>query len=330
MSTQVLVTGGTGFIGRHLVEALLEDGHPVRMLARNPAKARRLFADRVQIVEGHLLDAASLAAACEGMEVIYHVGGLYRFGPGHAAELKEVNVEGTRRLLAAAVRCKPRIFVHVSSAGVLQSEQSLATEADLPAKRPHFSPYKASKWDAEQVMLQAVADGFPAVLTSPTCPIGAGDEEPTPTGAMVKDFLEGRFPFLCHTGLNFIGVEDVARGLMAAARRGRPGGRYILGNKNLYLAEFLALVGREAGIPIPRRTLPWPVILGAGLVAEAGGKIGITSQKNLCLETVLQARRIQFLDNSLTRQELNWAPQEDLSSSIRHAVEWFREQAGTR
>ena len=330
MSTQVLVTGGTGFIGRHLVELLLEQGHPVRALARHASKARALFGGRAEIVEGDLLDGASLTPACEGMEIIYHVGGLYRFGPGHAAELQNVNAEGTCRLLAAAVRCKPRMFVHVSSAGVLQSDQALVTETDLPAERPRFSPYKASKWDAEQAVLRAAAEGLPAILASPTCPIGAGDEQPTPTGAMVKDFLEGRFPFLCRTGLNFIGVEDVARGLVAAARKGRPGTRYVLGNENLYLSQFLTLVGREAGLPVPRWTLPWPLIFGAGLVAETAAKIGVAPKQNLCLETVLQARRIQFFDNSRTRRELDWAPQEDLASSVRRAVDWFRKHSQAR
>ena len=184
-------------------------GDKVRILARNSHKARQLFGKDVEVSAGDLGDANSIERACRGVEVIYHIGGIYRFGFRHRRELWRINVEGTDHLLRCAATAGTSKVIHLSSGGLLHKNTGELTysghldENDYPVKAPDFSSYKYSKWHAEQRALAWAKRGLPVVIASTTCPIGGGDEAPTPTGQMIHDFLRQRFPFYCRTALNF-------------------------------------------------------------------------------------------------------------------------------
>ena len=340
MSSQILVTGATGFIGRQLVRDLIGAGHEVRVLARNREKAESLFGEAAEIAPGDLRDPASLREACRDVDLVYHIGGIYRFGLRHRRELWETNVTGTESLLQAASSAGVSRFVHLSSGGLMKAAKTakskdtpfrpLLTEDDFPATPPPFSSYKGSKWHAEMKVLEWARRGFPAVIASPTCPIGAEDELPTPTGQIVRDFLAGRFPFYCRTGLNFVAVEELSQGLQRVARRGRIGERYLLGHHNLWLKHFLDILAEETGLRAPRTALPfWAVCL-----AGCGGEtldlfLSGDRPARVCLESALQSGRIQFFSNAKAREELGWNPSRPIRASIREAIEWSQnEQSG--
>jgi len=333
MSSQILITGATGFIGRRLTRDLVAQGRMVRVLARQRRKARDLFGDDVEIHPGDLDDAASVARACRETDIVYHIAGSYRFGLRHRRDLWRTNVEGTETVLRASAEAGVGKVVHLSSGGVLmQSNAHLPAdtpldENDFPAKAPRFSAYKASKWHAEQRVLAWARRGLPVVIASTTCPIGCGDELPTPTGRMILDFLQGRFPFYCRTGLNFIGVGDLSRGLQLAAEEGRAGERYLLSDENLWLKEFLDLLARETGRPAPETCLPGGLVRLIGCGGELADLLNPRgANARVCLETALQSERVQFFSNAKARRELGWTPQVSLEKSIRDAVAWFRHE----
>jgi dihydroflavonol-4-reductase len=328
MSSQILITGATGFIGRRLTRDLVEQGDRVRILARNRRKARDLFGDHVEISIGDVCDPASLERACRGIETVYHIGGIYKFGLRQSRELWRVNVEGTENLLGSAAKVGVERVVHLSSGGVLRrSSQGLLDETDFPAHAPRFCSYKASKWHAEQRALAWARRGLPVVIASTTCPIGRGDETPTPTGQMIRDFLRGRFPFYCRTGLNFIGVSDLSEGLQLAAALGSPGERYLLSGENLWLKEFLDLLALETGMASPRMRLPNGLIRLIGLGGEALDLVNPRSTSaRVCLETALQAEHVQFFSNAKAQTELGWNPSNTIQENISEAVAWFRDE----
>jgi dihydroflavonol-4-reductase len=331
MAPQTLITGATGFIGRALTRSLLARGEPVRVLARSRAKARALFGDHVEIVAGDLGDEDLLARACRGVEVVHHVAGSYRFGLRRRRELWRTNVEGTENLLRAAHDAGVERVVHLSSGGVLERRgEALLTEDDFPAAAPRWSAYKNSKWQAERRALAWAARGLPVVIASTTCPIGRGDEAPTPTGRMIRDFLQRRFPFSCHTGLNFIGIDDLCDGLRQAAALGQQGERYLLSHENMWLKDFLLLLAEETDLPTPSVCLPGALVRVIGAAGEVADLLSPRSggTARVCLETALQSGRRQFFSNAKAARELNWRPVQPIGEAVRDAVAWFRDEAG--
>lgn len=333
-SPEILVTGGCGFIGRHLVRALRAEGRSVRVLARDPARVESVFGPLaggeggVEAAPGDLGDAAAVRRAVAGVGEIFHVGGVYRFGPRRAVAMEAANVRGTEHVLAAAWAEGVQRVVHVSSAGLMHGcgagPRGPLTERDFPSRPPRCAPYKASKWRAERVALDYARRGLPVVVASPPCPIGAEDEGPTPTGRMVLDFIEGNFPFSARTGLNFIAVEDLAAGMIACARHGRTGERYLLGDENLWLDDLLGILSGLTGRPAPRWRLPWAVIALAGVCGETAGSLHAPFAERVCLETALKARHAQFIDSAKARTELGWEPRRPLRDALADAVAWFR------
>jgi dihydroflavonol-4-reductase len=336
MSSQILITGATGFIGRQLTRDLVARGCGVRVLARSRRKAGALFGDHVEISVGDVGDTASLEQACRNIGTIYHIAGIYRFGLRHRRILRETNVEGTENLLRSAASAGVDKVVHLSSGGVLKKRglvdpldpaASLLNENDFSSEPSRFCSYKLSKWHAEQRVLAWARRGLPVVIAGTTCPIGGGDETPTPTGRIIRDFLRGRFPFYCRTGLNFIGIGDLSRGLQRVAEAGRNGGRYLLTGENLWLKEFLDLLAHETRLPAPRMRLPDALIRLIGCAGEALDLLNPRSTSaRVCLESTLQAKHAQFFDNAATREELGWKPVCSIRENISEAVAWFRNE----
>ncbi len=307
--SQCLVTGGTGFIGRYVVRKLLAHGANVRLACRSAEKARRLFGDTVELGE-----------SCRGVDVVFHLAGVYRFGRRSAAAMLETNVRFTERLLEAAWDARVERFVHVSSSGVLAARGGPITERDFPDAVSPREPYRRTKWLGELAALAAARRGLPVAIASPTAPLGAEDETPTPTGRIVRDFVAGKFPFSTRTAINFVDVGELADGIVALAERGRTGERYILGHHNVWLTDLLRVLAECAGRPAPRRELPWPVIAVAAGVGELVGA------SRLCWETARGARKRQFFDLRKAADELGWRAHLPLETSARTAVAWFRRQ----
>lgn len=221
-------------------------------------------------------------------------------------------------------------MVHLSSGGVLKKSgpfdpSSLLDENDFPTVAPRFCAYKASKWHSEQRVLAWVRKGLPVAIASTTCPIGRGDETPTPTGRIVRDFLRREFPFYCRAGLNFIGVGDLSQGLQRVAESGRSGERYLLSDDNLWLKEFLDLLAQKTGIPAPRFCLPNALIRLIGCGGEVVDYLTPRSTgARVCVETALQSEYVQFFNNAKAREELGWRLSRTVQENIDEAVEWFR------
>jgi dihydroflavonol-4-reductase len=318
MPTQFLVTGGTGFIGRYVVYRLLSQGARVRVFCRTPEKAKRLFGDQVVIAHGDLCDRRSIIQAMTGCDTVIHLGATFRFGRKMRRLNEETNISGTKYLLETAERNGIRRFVHVSSCGVLEGRHELLTESDFPAHVGVEESYRRSKWLAEMAALEAMRRGLPVTIASPTSPLGEGDEVPTPTGRIVRDYLRGQFLFGARVGLNFIHVDDLAEGILAVAELGRIGERYLLGHHNVWLNDFLRLLARITNCSAPSFTLPQSVISLSGAIGDMIGSEWV------CRETAAHAQRRQWFDFSKACRELGWIARKPLETIALEAVRWFQ------
>lgn len=318
-----LVTGGTGFVGAHLVRALLDRGETVRCLVRPGGDRRNLAGLPVEVVEGDITDPPATARAVRGCETVFHAAAAYRLWVPDPAPMYRVNVGGTRTVLAAAGEAGARRIVYTSTVGALGNpgDGRPGTEETPVTLAEMVGHYKRSKFLAEQEALRLHRTGLPVVIVNPTAPVGAYDVKPTPTGQMIVDFLRGRMRGILRTGLNLVAAADVAAGHLLAAERGKAGERYILGHANLMLEEIFALLSRLTGIPAPRLRVPYVVAYAAGVGAE--GIARLTGRPpRIPLTGVRMARKVMFFDPAKAVRELG-LPQTPVEGALREAVDWF-------
>jgi dihydroflavonol-4-reductase len=326
----VLVTGGTGFVGANLVRELLADGHTVRVLARRGGDRRALEGAPVQIVEGDLLDAASLRTAVAGARHVYHVAADYRLWAPDLRVLYRANVDGTRHLLAAAAEAGAERIVYTSTVGAvgIPKDGTPGDETTAVSLADMVGAYKASKFLAERVADEFAARGAPVVIVNPSAPIGPWDVKPTPTGQMIVDFLDGKMIGSVDTGLNIVHVRDVARGHILAAQKGRVGERYILGHRNLSLLEIFRMLSALTGVPAPRFRVPYAVAWLAAAGME--GLSRLTGRPpQVPLTAVRMARKRMYFSAEKAIRELG-LPQTSAETALADAVGWFTERGYLR
>ena len=311
-----LVTGASGFIGGAVAQALLARGVDVRVLLRPGTRPNLADPTAVEVVTGDLLDAQSVRSAAADCAAIFHVGALYSFGADRA-QLIATNVGGTRHVLDAARAVGARLVYTSSISTIGGMRNGAIPDESQDAGDIAPGPYKESKWHAERLVRGEVERGLDAVIVNPTFPIGWGDIKPTPTGALIRDFLGGRLPAYLDTGMNVVDVDDVAEGHWLAFRHGRRGERYILGNANLMMRDLLELVATAAGCEPPRVRMPYSVALG---LAYAGKLFG---GKRIPLEGVRTAAEIRFASSARAVHELG-LPQTPVPTAIAKAVRWFQ------
>jgi dihydroflavonol-4-reductase len=315
----VFLTGATGFVGSHVLRELLAHGYRVRALARSREAARIL--DGCDVVLGDLCAAGELTRAIGGCRYLVHCAALYSFAPRDRALIHRVNVAGTASLLEAArIAGVERAVVTSSSATVGPARDGRpATERDWVLDGDHSS-YHHSKVEQERV---ALASRVPVVLVLPTAPVGPGDRKPTPTGKMVLDFARGRVLAAPPPGgMNLVAVEDVARAHVAALERGRVRERYLVGGENLTLDEIWALLGEVTGRSVPRRRVPYVLLLGIAWADELRCRIAPSARPEVPLEGVRMARDHMYVDCSRAIAELGHSPS-SVRDALARAVEWY-------
>jgi dihydroflavonol-4-reductase len=325
-----LVTGGTGFVGTHVVRALLARGCAVRCLVRPQSRRENLEGLSVEIAEGDVTDPASLARAIAGIATLYHCAADYRLWARDPGELQRANVEGTDNVLKAAAAARVARVVYTSSVGALglTPDGTPADETTPVSRADVVGNYKKSKFDAERVAEAWAGRGLPVVIVNPSTPVGERDVKPTPTGQLIVDFLNRRLPAYVDTGLNLVDVRDVAQGHLLAAEKGRIGEKYILGNRDMTLKEILETLAGLTGLSAPRIRLPHAVPLAAAAAATWAAHL-TGRPPRVSLESVRMSRHRMFFDAGKAVRELG-LPQTPVEDALGRAVAWFRENGYVR
>jgi len=324
-----LVTGGTGFVGTHVVRALLARGRAVRCLARRGSRRDNLAGLDVEVVEGDLTDSASLSRAAKGASTLYHVAADYRLWTRHRGDLHRSNVEGTENVLRAAADAGVEKVVYTSSVAALGLVDGGSADETTPVVRDRIiGEYKKSKYDAERVADAWAGKGLAVVIVNPSTPIGERDIKPTPTGQMIVDFLNRKMPAYVDTGLNLLDVRDVAEGHLLAAEKGKVGERYILGNRNMTLKEILDALSALTGIPSPTVKLPHWIPFAAAAIDTAFARVSWRAP-HVSLDSVRMSTHRMYFDASKAVRELG-LPQTPVEDALGRAVSWFRESGYVR
>jgi dihydroflavonol-4-reductase len=315
---EIFLTGASGFVGSHVLTALLAAGYRVRALVRGPWDAP----PGAVAVQGDLRESAALIPALRECRFLIHAAALYSFAPRDRATIEAVNVLGTAGILEAARTAGiERCVVTSSSAALPPATMSRpATEDDWARVDHHSWSYHSSKLAAERAALRAQ---IPVITVLPTAPIGPGDRRPTPTGGIIVDLLHGRIPATLGGGMNIVPVEDVATAHVQALERGRTGERYIAGGVNLTLAEFWRLIARAAGRTERTYRLPYAIAAAAARVDAA--RVRITGgAPAVPLEGVRMGRLEMYSSSAKAAAELGYVPSSAFNA-VERAVRWYRE-----
>ncbi len=322
----VLVTGGTGFLGANLTAALNARGITPRILHRPTSSLKALEGLRYQSVLGDILDEpAALQATMAGCTWVFHAAAVADYWRQGAEQVYRVNVEGTQRVLAAAQSAGVSRLVFTSSLAAMGAPARGAwlTEASVFNLPPTAFPYGHSKHLAEQDVLTANRQGLETVIVNPAVILGPRDVNEI-SGAMITEAARGKVRFLLPGGVNFVAVEDVAAGHLAAAEHGRAGERYILGGENLAYREAIPIICRVVGRPAPRWMIPdWaipPAAYGVDILRRVlGNRIPLDGTQ------VRLAREFIYADSAKARQQLG-LPRTPFEEMVQRTYEWYRER----
>ncbi len=325
---KALVTGAAGFIGSHVVRQLLDENVTVRALIRPGENTANLKGLDVEMMEGDVLDIGKVKKAIKGVDTLFHLAAIYAIWMKDWKQIYEVNIQGSRNLLWEAFtsdHVKRVVFTSsIAAIGVapgkkLSNEETPFNQYDLG------SHYVLTKYLSQQEALGFAERGLDLVVVNPAFPFGANDIGPTPTGKMILDILSGLNRMTFDGGINIVDVKDVAKGHILAAKKGRSGQRYILGNKNVTISEFMDMVYKAAGQKKPfLPKLPYAMLKG-GTFALSMWSDWVSKKPPLSTPVEIRyASNYLFFDNSKARKELGlkFRPVEE---SLKEAIEWFRE-----
>ena len=324
-SRRVLVTGASGFVGSAIVRAFLGTGYTVRAFVRAGSRPDNLAGLAIEIAHGDIRDPAAVARAVAGTSYLVHAAADYRLWARDPGAIVRTNVEGTRRVMEAALAARVERIVHTSSVATLapRDDGEAADETQRLPETEAVGAYKRSKVVAERLVEKMIAhEGLPAVIVNPSTPVGLRDIRPTPTGRVIVAAASGRMPAFVDTGLNLVHVDDVAAGHVAALERGAIGERYILGGENVALADMLRDIARLVGGRSPRLKLPraplYPLAAAAQMLATLTGR-----EPLLTLDGLRMSRQRMFFTSAKAERDLGFRARPYVEG-LRDAIDWFR------
>ena len=322
---KVFLSGATGFVGSHVAGELAATGADLRLLVRSTSRLENIEGISGETVIGDLRKPESFRSALSGCDAVMHVAADYRLWVRDPDVMYAANVGGTRELLKIAREQGVKRFVYTSSVATMgfQSDGTIVNE-ETPVSLPDMiGHYKRSKFLAEQEAIQAARNGQEVIILNPTTPVGPNDVKPTPTGRIIVDFLNRKFPAYVDTGLNLVDVREVARTHVAALDAGRFGERYILGGENLTLKQILDKLSAITGLPSPTKKVPhWVAMAFAYFDETMTGRIR-GKEPRATVEAVRMGRKIMFASSARAERELGFR-NVPVYTALRGAVEWFR------
>jgi dihydroflavonol-4-reductase len=276
-------------------------------------------------VVGDLRNPDSFRTALGDCEVLAHVAADYRLWVREPKAMYAANVEGTRNLLAMARELGVAKVVYTSSVATMgfREDGTIVDENTPVSLGDMIGHYKRSKYLAEQEAVSAARNGQHVIVLNPTTPIGPSDIKPTPTGQIIVDFLNRKFPAYVDTGLNLVDVGEVARMHVEALDRARPGERYVLGGENFSLKQILDKMSAITGIPSPTVEVPHAVAMAFAFFDEMFTGRLRRKEPRATVEAVRMGRKKMFASSAKAERELGFriVP---VYSALRAAIDWFR------
>lgn len=246
----VLVTGGTGFIGGAIVQALVKQGQQVRVLARRTSRTEHLTSLGVEIAYGDILDEASIEAALQAVDTLYHAAALYEFWVPDKEAMMKTEIDGTTNALNAALKANVEKVIYTSAAVAIGEPKGEVGNETTKHRGYFLSTYERAKYEAEQVARSYMEKGLPVIIIQPAAVIGPGDLKPTGQG--IINVLNGRAPIVFEGASSFVYIDDIGKAHVLAADKGQIGEAYLISERIISMTDFFSMVCGLAGVKTPR------------------------------------------------------------------------------
>ena len=322
---KILITGGTGFLGTHIVRQLLDAGEKnIRVMA---SRVPEWMTDSgVEPVAGSVTNRDDLARACANVSAIFHLAGKVSRDNDDAAEMNMVHLEGTRLLCEAAKEAGVTTMLLASSSGTIavsETEEIFDETFPQPVDLLTKWAYYASKYYQERTALENFdGDGRRLVILNPSLLLGPGDERLSSTKP-VLDFLARKIPYLPGGGLNFVDARDAAAAFLTALDNGQHQEKYLLGAANITFADFFGRLERLSGVSAPRIRVPKSLAMaGSTIINSLFGNWNKPSPVQP--SEVEQAECFWYFDSSKSVEELAFSPR-DPQETLQDTLQYLRE-----
>jgi len=325
---KALVMGASGFLGRHVVKALAEEGRDIRIFTRASSDISLIEHLEFERAVGDVCDSGSVRDAMRGCTTVYYCVVDTRAWLKDPAPLRVTNVEGLRTVLDVAMDLGVERFIYTSTLLTLGlNPTGVATEADAFNWGDLASQYVRSRVEGENLFLDYCKRGLPGVACNVAITYGAEDREPTPHGYMITLVLRGVLP-AWDTSFSSVGIRDAAEAMLLAEKHGRLGERYLITDRTLTLKEIFTIAVKAAGTPVPVYSMPYWVMYAVCWLSEHGSwLLGLDTEFSV---TALRLTRIvKDFDSTKARRELHWNPR-PVEESIGEAACWFHQQRQQR
>ncbi len=333
----IFVTGGTGLLGTHLLYQLSKEGKTVKALKRlgsDTSAVEEIFKfygdlsleqySRIEWVTGDVLDYDSLTDALEGVETIYHTAAMVSFHSPRHRDMWNINVEGTKNLLDAALEKKVEVFCHASSIATLgnSANGSPITEEDLWQADDRHSAYSRSKFRAEMEVWRASKEGLNTVIVNPSVIIGPGAKNSS--SSKIIQLAKSGLPFYTNGKTGYVDVRDVARAMIAFVENKIYGERFIISAENKSAREMLSLMAAQLNVKAP--SIPagaW--MLWLGMVANRLFAVMTGSEPVLTRESIKSTMGQSLYSSEKIIQQLDWnfTP---ITESVDNAIAFYQQQ----
>ena len=320
---KILVTGAGGFLGSHIVEELTKQGLPLRAGYRPGTTISADDSDGMidgldlETIPLDITNRNAVFQAVQGCTMLFHADYLCSFSSADHGRMEAINQVGTKNVMEAALHHGVEKVVYTSGMETLAANpgEEMIRETDGVSMEDLTTAFEKTRFLAEREVSRLKQQGLPVVIVHPTICLGTRDRDPTPFGNYLLRYLRGKTHFYLDTGFNFVDVVDVAKGHLLAAKRGQIGGRYILGNQNVFMLELLRNLQKITGVKAPGTALPFSLAkLGntfARLVLQRRG-----GTPNVIIERL---HRPFFFDPALARSELG-LPQTSIWEAMKRHV----------
>ncbi|HEY4695694.1 MAG TPA: SDR family oxidoreductase [Candidatus Hydromicrobium sp.] len=320
-----VVTGATGCIGNVLTRELLRKGKKVRVLIRSTSDISSLEGLEIEKVLGDILDKDSLIKAFKGADIVYHLAAIISIMPGDRALIRRVNLEGTRNVIDACLKCGVRRLVYTSSIHALE-EPPLGTviDEDMPFDiNSNRGEYDRSKALASLEVIEVARDGLDSVVVCPTGVVGPYDFRGSLITRTFIDFARKGIKMNVDGAYDFVDVRDVAAGHILAAEKGKTGHYYILSGQRITLDEIFSILEEITGVKAPKYKVPFWLAKTAGIFTPLYYKLANKTPRftNYSINTL---RSNSYISHEKAGRELGYEAR-PIKKSIEDTFEWLHE-----